>query len=348
MVIRKNISLEDAYLKKLEALTSKNGGNLSAAIRDSINVSEAALHRYATVENALTSLAAERKELSPRERSIENGKNVLLGEPIFLWMLKWTKGIPLDKEILDELLDPLKIKTVSDLDKQINNISRESGWNCEISIFCMDDINPETATVTVSGHNEFHRDFLAQLVVMFLVYDKYMDIDVVHKRATAIRIDLKKRDNGAYPLAAMKHFGYLKNALDEFISRKDFWVNLINIYLSANYNMVSLHKEHYEKSLACNTPSDTIIFESLSKRHISNIPHPDFLKMLKKTHESLLIIDKIELFDKSLNVYHNYKDDNAIQKLIDYYLSLLRENGHEYEAKYSSSLIVLNHKCCKD
>ncbi len=346
MVVRKNISIESVHLKKLDSLTEKHGGNLSAAIRDAIDIAEVALRRHGTIENALSKIATEKKELTRREQSIEDGKNVLLGSPVFLWMLKWTRGIPLDKEILDELLDPLQIKTVSELDRKINEISLESGWNCEASIFCMDDFNPENATVAVSGINEFHRDFLAQLVVMFLVHNKCMDIDVIHRRATAVRIDLKKRECGTYPTASMKHFGYLKDAMDEFLSKNDFWISLIEIYRSADYDMVSLHKDHYEKVLACNVPFDGGIFESISKKHILNIPHPEFLKMLKKTHESLMIIDKIEIFDKGINVYHDYRDEKAVLKIRDYYLSLLKANGHEYEAKYSSSLIVLNHICC--
>ncbi len=348
MVVRKNISLEATHLKKIEPLAKKHSGNLSAAIRDAIDITEAALHYYGTVEKAISGIGAEKKELTAREKSIETGENVLLCSPIFLWMLKRTKGILLDKEILDELLDPLKIKTISELDEQINEISHESGWNCEVSIFCSDDINPVTAAVAVSGGNEFYRDFLAQLVTMFLVYNKALDIDVIHRRATAVRIDLKKRDAGAQPIAAKQHFGYLKDAIDEFVSKKDFWENLIEIYCSVNYNMVSLYKDHYEELLACNSPFDTGIFESISKKHISGIPHSDFLKLLKKTHESLLIIDKIEIFDNGLNVYHNYKNDKAVQKIRDYYLSLLKANGHEYEAKYSTSLIVLNHVCCRD
>ncbi len=347
MIVRKNISLESTHIKKLESLVKKHEGNLSAAIRDAVDVAEVALRHYGTVEYAISSIGAEKKELTPRERSIEDGKCVLLNSPIFLWALKWTKGIPIDKEIIDELLDPLKIKTISELDKHINDISCESGWNSEVSIFCMDDINPETATVSISGDNEFYRDFMAQLVVMFLVYNKGLDIDVIHRRATAVRIDLKKRDERTQILMAKNHFGYLKDAVDEFMSRKDFWKNLVEIYCSVNYNMVSLHKDHYENMLACNTPLDAVIFESISRKHISSIPHSDFLKLLKKTHESLLIIDRIEIFDNGLNIYHNYKNEKAAEKIRDYYISLLRANGHEYKAKYSTSLIVLNHICCR-
>jgi hypothetical protein len=347
MVVRKNISLENIHLKKIEPLTRKHNDNLSAAIRDAIDISEAALHRYGTVEKAVSSIGADKKETTAREKSIETGKNVLLSSPMLIWMIKYTRGIPLDKEILDEILDPLKIKTISELDKQINDISSESGWNCKVSIFSMDNINPVTATITVSGDNEDLREFLAQLVVMFLVYNKGLDIDVVHKRASTIRIDLKPKEEGAQPLAAMRFFGYLKNTMEEFRSKQDFWRNLVELYKSVNYNMVSMYRDYFEELLAGNSGIDVGIFESLSKKHISSIPLADFLKLLKKVHESLLIVDKIEIFDSNLNIYHNYKDEKAIQRIRDYYLSLLRANGHEYEAKYSSSLIVLNHVCCK-
>ncbi|MDO8724827.1 MAG: hypothetical protein Q7J35_02010 [Candidatus Methanoperedens sp.] len=347
MIVRKNITLENIHLKKLEPLIIKHEGNLSAAIRDSIDMTDAALLQYGTIEKAIKSITTETKKLTGREQSIESGKNVLIASPVFQWMLNWTKGIPLDHEILDELLDPLKIKTTSELDKYINAISRESGWNCEVSIFCMDNMDPETATVTITGNNELYRDFIAQIVIMFLVYNKHLDIDVIHRRATSTRIDLKKSEPGANMTAANDHFGYLKDAVDEFVSKKEFWTNLIEIYSSLNYNMVSLHKDQYEQILAGNTLLDLGIFESLSKKHISNIAHPEFLELLKKTHESMKIIDKIELFDNGLNIYHNYKNERAIQKLKDYYILLLSENGHQYEAKYSSSLLVLNHVCCR-
>lgn len=347
MIIRKNITLENIHLKKLEPLIRKHEGNLSAAIRDSVDIADIVVQQYGSVENAISSVTSQTKKLTDREQSIESGKNVLIASPVFQWMLKWTKGIPLDHEILDELLDPLKIKTISELDARINNISRESGWNCEVSIFCMDNMAPETATVAITGNNELYREFLAQLVIMFLVYNKGLDIDVIYRRATSTRIDLKKREDGAHWNAANDQFGYLKDAVDEFVSKREFWKNLVEIYRSLNYNMVSLHKDQYEEVLAGNTPLDEGVFESLSKKHISSIPHPEFLELLKKMHESMQIIDKIELFDNGLNIYHNYKNEGAVQKLRDYYISLLGANGHQYEAKYSSSLLVLNHVCCK-
>lgn len=347
MIVRKNITLENIHLKKLEPLINKHEGNLSAAIRDSIDMADVALLQYGTIEEAIKSITIENKKPTEMERSLESGKNVLIASPVFQWMLKWTKGIPLDHEILDEMLDPFKIKTISELDMNINAISRESGWNCEVSIFCMDNMYPETATVSVTGNNELYRDFLSQLVIMFMVYNMGLDIDGIYRRATSTRIDLKKSKDDVHRSAANDHFGYLKDAVDEFASRREFWKNLVEIYRSLNYNMVSLHKDQYEHILAGDTPLDIGIFESLSKKHISSIPHTEFLELLKKTHESMQIIDNIELFDNGFNIYHNYKNEGAVQKLKDYYISLLSANGHKYEAKYSSSLLVLNHICCR-
>lgn len=348
MIIRKNIALENGHLTKLDGLIKKNDGNLSAAIRDAIEISDTAIRHFGSFEKAMSNLTLENKDLSPQKSILKNGKNVLISSPIFQWALKWTKGIPLDKEIIDEFLDPLKIRTISELDKYINDISIDSGWNCEVSIFSMDDVNPSTATVSISGNNELYRDFVSQLVVMFLAYNKGLDIETVHRRATSTRIDLKERAHGTLPNAAAKYFGYSRNAINEYLSKPDFWKHLFEIFSSVNYNMVSLHKNHYENLLAGNAIFDAGIFESLSKQHISSINHQDFLKLLKSSHESLLIVDKIEILEHGVNVYHSYKNEKAIQKLQNYYLSLLKANGHEYESKYSTSLIILNHTCCKN
>src|SRR4030043_1800923 len=109
---------------------------------------------------------------------------------------------------------------------------------------------------------------------MFMVHNKGLDIDVIHRRATSTRIDLIKRENGAFWSAANDHFGYIKDALDEFVSKREFWKNLVEIYRSLNYNIVSLHKDQFEDILAGDTPFDEGVFESLSKKHISSIAHP--------------------------------------------------------------------------
>ena len=348
MVVRKNISLEDEDISKLDKLVEMNNGNTSAAIRDAIEISDAALKRYGSVKTAISEISSDKKEITSREQSIETGENVLLSSPIFAWMLKGTKGRLLDTEILNELLDPLKIKTTSELDTLVNVLSHESGWNCKVSIYCKDNINPETATVEIKGNNELYRDFIAQLVVMFLVNNKNLDINNIYRRATSTRIDLISRVDGTEPKVANKYFGNMTDILEECVINESFWKNLIEIFHSVNHHMVSIYKDQYEDLLAGNTTHDEGMYESITKKHIKSIPHSEFLHTLKNTHESMRIIEKIDISNNGLTVYHDYKNEKAIKKLMEYYVLTLKANGHEYKAKYSTSLITLKHVCCKD
>jgi hypothetical protein len=52
MIVRKNITLENIHLKKLELLINKHQGNLSAAIRDSIDMADVVLLQYGSIEEA--------------------------------------------------------------------------------------------------------------------------------------------------------------------------------------------------------------------------------------------------------------------------------------------------------
>ena len=72
MVVRKNISLEQTHLKKLDSLILKHKGNLSAAIRDAIDITDASLKRYGSVEDAIIGINTDKKELTGIEESINS------------------------------------------------------------------------------------------------------------------------------------------------------------------------------------------------------------------------------------------------------------------------------------
>ena len=72
MLIRKNISLDDKYLKKLQPLLDANNGNLSAAVRDTIEIADTALN-HKSIDEAIkflkeTPAKEELKELSRTEK----------------------------------------------------------------------------------------------------------------------------------------------------------------------------------------------------------------------------------------------------------------------------------------
>ena len=55
-MIRKNISLDDAHLLKLQPFLERHGGNLSAAVREAIELADLALEKHGTPEKAADSL----------------------------------------------------------------------------------------------------------------------------------------------------------------------------------------------------------------------------------------------------------------------------------------------------
>jgi len=134
-LIRKNVSMEDEYLQKLQPFLDKNNGNLSAAIRDAIELADAALQGHESVEGALeyfTQSSTKYPEI--RNSLIESGECILISQLSFRWLIENTDGILVDDELVSELFNPYKIKNVSDLLEYINARSRNMGWGIEVSV----------------------------------------------------------------------------------------------------------------------------------------------------------------------------------------------------------------------
>ncbi|WP_243684697.1 hypothetical protein [Methanosarcina barkeri] len=86
MLIRKNISLDDKYLKKLQPLLDANNGNLSAAVRDTIEVADTALLYHKSIDEAIRFL----KETPAKEElneTIQNGENIVINKTMLEWLL---------------------------------------------------------------------------------------------------------------------------------------------------------------------------------------------------------------------------------------------------------------------
>jgi hypothetical protein len=88
--------------------------------------------------------------VKPHEETIRSNKNVVVSYPTLLWFLKYTKGLLIDKEVLEETLYAPNITTISELDIIMNTICQEFGWQVKVSIFSMDNLNPESVTLMVS------------------------------------------------------------------------------------------------------------------------------------------------------------------------------------------------------
>jgi hypothetical protein len=342
MIIRKNIAIEEKHLKYLEPLLSKNNNNLSAAVRDAIEFTNLALDNFNTLEDAKDQLIIKPSELSPLEETIRSNKNVVISYPTLLWFLKYTKGMLIDKEVLEETLDALNITTVSELDTIMNNICQQFGWQTKVSIFSMDNLNPESVTLMVSDGNEMVREFVALHLAQFFAINMDLDVEMIHKRATSMRIDFRKIKDGGEFTGLETNFGYNQAVMDEVFQKPKFWKNMVNIHIITNYKIVSICRTNFESALAGKPIQDISVIESFIKQHVSDIPYTDFIETIKMLHENMGIVEKIEFPDMdTIKVYHGYKDEEAIHQLTNFYKFILKSNGQHFNAKYSTSLIIL-------
>lgn len=342
MVIRKNIAIEKQHLIKLEPLLEKNQNNLSAAVRDAIDFADKGITQFGTLEEATAHLGKNSHKPSPLEGTIQSGSNVVVSSPILLWFLKYTRGILMDRGILEEILDPLNIESISELDHKMNEICQDFGWQVKVSLFSMDNLNPEAVTLMVSDGREAMREFVALHIAQFFTYKLNLDVEIMHKRATSVRIDFKKVEVGARFDGLEKYFGYNNLLVNELLRKPTFWQTLVKVHKATNYNIVSMCTDNFVSALANKPIRSTNNIEAYAKKHISDMPFQEFVETIKLLHENMGLVEKIECSDNdTIKISHDYKDEDVINPLIDYYIFILAANGQHFSAKYSSSLIIL-------
>lgn len=100
MIVRKNISLTEEYLKKLEPLKQKHKGNLSAVFRDIIDIADAVLNDPDSAKQLISQLKKEQN----------------LTSSTLIWALQNTAGRLPDEEIVRTIIGN-NIYSISDLER---------------------------------------------------------------------------------------------------------------------------------------------------------------------------------------------------------------------------------------
>ena len=346
MLIRKNISLDEKYLKKLQPLMDANGGNLSAAIRDTIELTDAALQNHETIEECIDALSVSAPSPTKFDELIENGEHIIINRTALKWLIKKSSGCLVDDELVDELINPFSVQTMPELDTYLNNLSKEFGWGIEVSIFCMDPLDPDSATIVFSKGDPYLRDFFAEHVALFIVKWKQLDIDDLYRRSKSIRIDFKRASfaPGEVPPGIKKHFGYFDLVYGELHNKPEFWNKLVTAYKITEYNMVVFPRNIFEDIVAGNVPDVVGIFETMINQPIIDIPLSELLVLVKKIFIISQIVNNIEIQvepgHESVKIQHSYRNEETISKIILYFAKIFEANGQEFDVTHSSSLII--------
>ena len=348
MLIRKNISLDDKYLKKLQPLLDANDGNLSAAVRDTIEIADIALTYHKSIDEAINFL----KETPAKEElsdTIKSGENTIINRTMLEWLFRYTKGRLTDEELVNELINPFEISDMRELEDYLNRISRNYQWTIRTSIKCEDIHNPESALILLSNSTINSREFFAQLIAHFLARWKQLDVEHIFRKANSTQISFKKNLsvslNETMP-GIRKHFGYLDIVCRELDDNTEFWTQLMYTYNVERYNLVTLHRNQFETFAAGEVPNPTKILERLCKQSISEMSLPDLLVYFRKMYLATQLAKNIEIClepgKESVTIYHDFKNENVIHNLVEYFSNIFRENGTPFVTSSYSSMIVFS------
>ncbi len=198
--------MEDEYIQKLQPFLDKNDGNLSAAIRDAIELADAALQGHESIEEALNFfIEGPTQYPAIRNSLIESGECILISQFSFRWLVQNTDGILVADELVSELFNPYRIKNILDLLEYLNKRSLNLGWGIEASLTNWEEENTD---IIVLEHGDPNlRAFLAEILSMFLGRYLNLDVSFVHRKSNSIRIFLKEyRSDTEIPPGVRKKF----------------------------------------------------------------------------------------------------------------------------------------------
>ncbi len=329
MSVRKNISLETEHLKKLEPLVLKHNGNFSAAMREIIDLIDTMI-----------------KDPDSATRFIDGLKtDANLTETVLYWLIKQARGRLLDNEILNSILDPAKIVLLSDLEKHLDEMTG-TGWQTKIRIYDYnDDINPLQIKVTLAGNNVYKMEFLGGVISSFLVSQKKQEIVSLKRMSNTITINFKKQANtNVARQSLVYYFGEMEDIFSEISKKQEFWKCIVNLYRQTNYNMVTIPKNYYNELLmGKEAPSYlTASIEAIHKVPIRDIPLGTLISTMKSVYEYMGIVERIDVDENTLKIYHGYTDSRAINAIEKILLNVLNANGTKYKSSCSENLIVMS------
>ncbi|VVB94864.1 Uncharacterised protein [uncultured archaeon] len=330
MSIRKNISLEKVHLKKLEPLIIKHKGNFSAAMREIIDLIDTMIKDPDAATGLIDGLKADNN----------------LTETVMYWLIRQAHGRLIDQEIINSLLESSRIERLSEFEGYLDEMAGGTSWQTKVRIYDYDDdMNPSQARVTLTGNNVYKTEFLGSIISSFMVSQKKQEIVSLKRTSSTITINFRKQ---ASPYLAgqslVDYFGQMEDITSEISKKMEFWKCIVNLYKQTNYNMVTIPKNYYNELLmGKEAPSYlTASIEAIHKVPIRDIPLGTLISTMKSVYEYMGVVERIDVDENTLKIYHGYTDSRAINAIEKILLNVLNANGSLYQSRCSENLIVMS------
>ena len=320
MIVTKHISIDKECVEKLKPQLERHNGNFSAAIREIID---------------------------------RNGKSIFpdnssaIDTSLLKWMLTEIDGTLIPDNILDELLDPALINSIRKLEDCLNCRFRELEWDIDIEFKYDNDTLPTGVLIELRGETHKLRT-VARLLSQYMVKNSLekipLEIMSVFNINECIRIELARSTKKEAANSLLIFFGGMDEVIKGIKSRPAFWKAIVKRHLLSNYNMVTVHRNFFEDLLSNNIPLGEISIENMAKKPIQEIPLKEMLLLIKDVYETSRVIDKVEIDNENLIIFHSYRSNEAIEKIKKTLVLLLEANGHLFDPKTTANMIVLTHR----
>ena len=349
MIVRKNISIDQCYVDKLKPFLEKNNGNLSAAIRDAIETASLALAGR-TCDKGEKDSSKVSQDAEFRNKLIQEEEFLLVHHTLLEWLIKRTSGLSIDESTVYEIINPYKIKRIPDLVSYINSLNEKMGWNIKVDVEYNQDIEPETASLTLSNGNSCFRGIMAHSLALYLAKQMKLDVQGLFCRSNVTKVYFKRFEFLNFqkiPKGLEEYFGFMESAFQEIQKNPKFWKNLIKAYRQQNYQRLSMQRKTFEAFVSGNLPSVAEVtrnFELITGRPPTAFTLAEHIMIFKEIYLTDSIGSDIEICTEKSREYvkliHDYSDKKVCESITKYYSNILKSIDYPFTVTTSPHMIL--------
>ncbi len=279
--------------------------------------------------------------------SIEHPYTLAIDKSLFNWMLEQVEDALLPDDVLDGLINPALIDSMSELEDYLEHRFGELDWGINLSLKYDSNVFPYEVLIEIRGSHARIK-FVASILSQYLIKNSLNRVPLGIKSITDLNDCMKVELSRSNKMEAKKSLITFFGGRDEVIKAIDnnpaFWKALMNSHISSNYNMVTVHRNYFEDLLAGKVPAGEITIETLAKKPIKEIPLREMLFLLKEVYETSGVADRVDIDNDTVIVSHGYRTKEAVEKLKKSLAVLLEANGHLYDVKSTAGMIMLTHR----
>lgn len=349
MIVRKNISIDQCYIDRLKPFLDKNNGNLSAAIRDSIETASQVIEGKKG-DKGSKDLNEALKNAESRNKFVEEEEFLLIHHTMLEWLIDRTSGLLIEESIVYELINPYTIKRIPDFINHVNVLNNRLGWKIKVDAECTGNLEPESVILTLSNGNPCFRGVIAHSLSLFLAKKMKLDVQGLFNKSNVTKVYLKRCEFLDYektPKGLEEHFGSMESTFKEIQRKPEFWKNIVKIYREQNYERLSMNKKTFEAFVSGDLPSVEDMareFELFTGKPPEAFTLAEHIMIFKALYLTDNIGTEIEVCTEKGREYvrliHDYSDGKVCERIISYYSNIFKYIGYPFTVTSSPHMIV--------